>query len=386
MTGEGKATLTSQGTSTAIQGKECAECGRTDKRLTRTVCVTCYARLRNQGRLGDLPVTSPGPGAKCKIAGCEVKTGRSGAKGYCPKHYQRLIKAQEGLAEPEKELPLADRFRAKVSVAGSCACGCACERWTAGKSASGYGHFSSGNKTLLAHRVAWELANGRPVPEGLLVDHVRDKGCVHTDCVRADHLEDVTYKENALRKRHNYESMSRGGRQGGANTVRRLSVRERFLLKVSSEPCPCGCACKRWTGTVSSKTGYGTFSVSNVTQMAHRVAWEQANGRPVPEGFHVDHVYGNGCRHRDCVNPAHLEAITPKENASRGAMGSRRAGRKATEHCDRILALLNTQGTLTVPEIRQRTGTSSSMTYGYLGRLLEEGKIVKEGNGLYSVA
>lgn len=46
---------------------------------------------------------------------------------------------------------------------------------------------------------------------------------------------------------------------------------------------------------------------------AHRVMWEHFNG-PFPEGLHADHL----CRVRCCVNPAHIEPVTPIENARRG--------------------------------------------------------------------
>lgn len=72
--------------------------------------------------------------------------------------------------------------------------------------------------------------------------------------------------------------------------------------------------CIRWQGNVDPVSGYGRFAS---TEYAHRQAYVEANG-PIPDGMHIDHVYANGCRYRDCVNPKHLEAVTLVENTRRG--------------------------------------------------------------------
>jgi hypothetical protein len=44
----------------------------------------------------------------------------------------------------------------------------------------------------IAHRVAWEIANG-PIPDGIELDHI---ACVGPSCVRTEHLRLATRKQN----------------------------------------------------------------------------------------------------------------------------------------------------------------------------------------------
>lgn len=87
----------------------------------------------------------------------------------------------------------------------------------------------------------------------------------------------------------------------------------RFWSKVA--PCPMS-GCWVWTGAVTG-AGYGSFCVNGSTPSAHRTAFAAAFGSPGP-GLVLDHR----CRVRCCVNPLHLEAITPRDNTLRGVGGS----------------------------------------------------------------
>lgn len=62
----------------------------------------------------------------------------------------------------------------------------------------GYPRFGLGGKSVKAYHVSYILAHG-PIPDGLVIDHVRDKGCTNRHCVAPLHLEAVTQRENLLR-------------------------------------------------------------------------------------------------------------------------------------------------------------------------------------------
>lgn len=83
--------------------------------------------------------------------------------------------------------------------------------------------------------------------------------------------------------------------------------RHAFTDKTITMPTPCVI----WTGALNSR-GYPCFSVGGWSQLAHRLAYQDAFGE-IPEGLTIDHL----CRVKRCVNPDHLEAVTRGENARR---------------------------------------------------------------------
>jgi hypothetical protein len=100
----------------------------------------------------------------------------------------------------------------------------------------------------------------------------------------------------------------------------RKTLEERFTDKYVVTPD----GCWEWQAVLSR--GYGQIWLHGRNQYAHRVSYEMHKA-PIPSGLQIDHL----CRNTRCVNPAHLEPVTARENLLRGNTFQRHNAAKT--HC-----------------------------------------------------
>lgn len=131
----------------------------------------------------------------CIAQGCQA---RRRGQGYCDVHYQRLRRAGEmPVIRPRRSL--ADRMeRFTDRSAGDDGCW----GWIGCVTNQGYGQISADGKMRVAHRVAYELANGH-IPQGAgyhgtCVCH----SCDNPRCVNPAHLFLGSHHDNMMDMKH----------------------------------------------------------------------------------------------------------------------------------------------------------------------------------------
>ena len=113
----------------------------------------------------------------CSVDGCE-RNART--RGWCSMHYKRWAHRGGDPAEHMHERPLDERLmRRLVPSEGGCL------EWTGARHPTGYGQIGVTTGVLAyTHRVAWEFAFRREVPDGMWVLH----HCDNPPCCNPDHL------------------------------------------------------------------------------------------------------------------------------------------------------------------------------------------------------
>lgn len=144
-----------------------------------------------------------------------------------------------------------------------------CMEWTGAYEQRGYGKFCALpiGKALKTHRVAWVMANKKPIPEGLVIRHK----CDNPKCVNPEHLEMGTQTDNCK------DILDRGRTKGGAweghrkAKLNREQVAEIRRRKADGETCR----------SLGAEFGVGGDQISRICT---RKVWREHSIRPLEPG------------------------------------------------------------------------------------------------------
>ena len=170
----------------------CEHCGQPRDRLRNRYCSSkCYGAAKTK--------------AQCFCTHCGSPCHRN-ARYFCSKACETAATRERGA--------IAKRFWAKVEKSDGC------WLWSAARlTANGYGISSIRGRSVVAHRIAWELATGEAPPADLDVCHK----CDVRNCVRPDHLFLGTRRENV----QDMIEKGRGRWANGENSSARLHPESR---------------------------------------------------------------------------------------------------------------------------------------------------------------
>lgn len=266
------------------------ECSR--KSLSRGLCPMHYQRMAKTATTAPRPRATPQP---CSISGCGSKVQ---ARKLCLAHYRRFMK----YGDPFGSAPATGR--PKVCSVSACQqrpiARALCDRHYARWKTHGSPDVNKARRSKAARGICRAAFCDEPIhQESRCLSHYLRWLRYDRLCADATQFDPVP-----------------GGARGG-------SLAERFWARVNKTD-----TCWLWIGFVT-ESGYGLCPMGNRRyRPAHRVSWKLA-GRDLVVGMHLDHL----CRVRNCVNPDHLDQVTPAVNNARG-VGPAAQNRRKT-HCIR---------------------------------------------------
>ncbi len=190
--------------------------------LARGYCGRHYQRLMSHGS-AEAPVQYREAGRVCSVEGCERPYR---ANGYCGTHHTRMIKRGDVGGEIQFRGPDAERFWRKVEKAGPDECW----HWIIKKGLNQYGQFRSYDlkRPIGAHAFSFYLANHYVPPEVMHTCDVRS-------CVNPKHLRAGTRKLNMA----DMKAKGRGAKvikpRGAAHPMAKLTEADARAVLASNE-------------------------------------------------------------------------------------------------------------------------------------------------------
>lgn len=143
------------------------------------------------------------------------------------------------------------------------------------------------------------------------------------------------------------------------------SLKDRFWAKVKKTK-----SCWVWTG-YCAPNGYGKINLCDTRQKvvaAHRLSWEWANGKDIPNGLYILH----SCDNPPCVNPKHLflgtqqDNVKDRERKGRGNQPINLQNGKAKHSNETVLAIRALAGRHTYKELSNLFNVPMGTIHGYI--------------------